>query len=480
MKTLVALLLTTLSLAAEKPNILFIFADDHCFNAVHALGNDRIETPHLDQLVAQGTAFTNTYNMGAWNGAVCIASRTMLINGRTLWHAHQLYDKAKADQIVTNRETWPQILKDAGYQTYFTGKWHTSIQPDQIFDHVRNQRPGMPEDFPEGYYRPTGNGTDPWDPADPKWGGFWEGGKHWSEVVADDGIDYLNQAKDQDAPFFMYLAFNAPHDPRQAPKKFQNLYPYHTIPVPENFLPDYPHLAAMGMYPKKNDKGKPALLRDEALAPLPRPRYSVQANLSEYYAIITHKDHEIGRILQALDDSGKRDNTLIIFTADHGLGVGQHGLLGKQNMYEHSLKPPMILVGPGIPAGQTREQLVYLQDLIPTTLEYANLTPPPHIEFLSMLPHLNHTGESRDAVYGAYLKNRQRMIRSGDHKLILYPTTQTIRLFNLKTDPLEMNDLAKNPATLPLQKELFARLLQLAKEHNDPLALANTYQQLAK
>ena len=170
---------------------------------------------------------------------------------------------------------------------------------------------------------------DPWKPWDKSFEGFWKGGKHWSEIVADDALDFIADADKRENPFFMYIAFNAPHDPRQSPKEYVDRYPLDKVKVPENFLPEYPHNVGMGC-----GRG----LRDEKLAPFPRTHHAVKVNRQEYYAIITHMDTQIGRILDALDKSGKKDNTYIFYGADHGLGVGQHGLMGKQNMYDHSLR----------------------------------------------------------------------------------------------------------------------------------------------
>ena len=257
----------------------------------------------------------STYNMGGWNGAVCVASRTMLNTGRFIWTANDLAKKLKTEKA--NGRLWSEQMRSNGYETFFTGKWHVKIKPTEIFDHVSHVRAGMPKQTPEGYNRPIEGETDKWSPSDPKHGGFWEGGKHWSEVVADDTIEYLDIASKNDKPFFMYIAFNAPHDPRQAPKQFVDMYPSDQVEVPANFLAEYPYKEAMGAGKK---------LRDERLAPFPRTHHSVQVNRQEYYAIITHMDEQIGRILEKLKKTGQADNTYIVFTADHGLSCGHHGL----------------------------------------------------------------------------------------------------------------------------------------------------------
>ena len=331
-----ALFLSSNLFAKDKPNVLFIFADDQCYKTIASLNNDEIQTPHLDRLVSNGTTFTHTYNMGGYHGAVCVASRTMLITGKHIWHAKNSEKNLKKS---LDGKLWPQLMAKAGYDTFFTGKWHVKADANHLFGTARNVRGGMPRQTKEGYNRPLADGTDPWDPSDPKFGGFWAGGKHWSEVVADDAIDYLDLSKKSENPFFMYIAFNAPHDPRQAPEKYVDMYPTNKIKIPKSFLKEHPLKEEIG-----SGKG----LRDEKLAPFPRTKHAVQVNRREYYAIITHMDFQIGRILDHLDKTGQADNTYIFFTADHGLSVGHHGLLGKQNLYDHSVRVPLISTFPCI------------------------------------------------------------------------------------------------------------------------------------
>jgi arylsulfatase A-like enzyme len=448
--------------AAEPHNLLFLFADDQAFETIGALGHTDIETPNLDRLVRSGTTFTHAYNMGGWHGAICVASRTMLNTGRTVWRAREL--EPRLNEEVAAGRFWPQLLATAGYQTFFSGKWHVSVDATKVFQYTRHIRPGMPKDVPAGYQRPMAGQPDPWSPSDPKFGGFWQGGRHWSEVLADDAEAFFKLAAGSEQRFFMYLAFNAPHDPRQSPQEFVERYPLERIRVPENFLPEYSHMEGIGA-------GK--ALRDEKLAPWPRTEHAVKVNRQEYYALITHMDAQIGRILDALQASGQAANTVIIFTADHGLAVGRHGLLGKQNMYEHSLRAPLILAGPGIPAGKRIDTRVYVQDVLPTTLELAGMPVPAHIEFKSLLPLIrDERTDQYDAIYAAYMADRQRAVIAGDFKLIHYPAINVFRLFNLRNDPHELRDLigeAQHAATVARLKQ---RLAEAQHAMGDPLAAA--------
>ncbi|NOX99524.1 MAG: sulfatase-like hydrolase/transferase [Verrucomicrobia bacterium] len=468
-----------LNAADKAPDILFIFADDQAFSTIHALGNDEIETPNLDRLVKNGTTFTRAYNMGSWSGAVCVASRHMLNTGLYVWKAQQAADmlgarkkgKKASNNPYPNFQKkgwmWSQLMAKAGYDTYFTGKWHVKAKADEIFKVSRNIRPGMPNQTPEGYNRPIDGKPDVWSPYDKKFGGFWKGGRHWSEIVADDAEEYLQMAKISGNPFFMYIAFNAAHDPRQAPKEFVDKYPLDKVAVPKNFLPEYPWNEEMNSGRK---------LRDERLAPFPRTEHAIKVNRQEYYALITHMDVQIGRILKALDESGRADNTWIFFTADHGLAIGEHGLMGKQNMFEHSLRVPMMVVGPGVEKGKRIDTRVYLQDVMPTSLELAGAKIPEHVQFQSLLPLLDgKTDGARDAIYGAYLTG-QRAVVAGDYKLILYPRAPKALLFNVKKDPLEMTDIF--PGNKERAKKLFARLLELQQETGDTFDLKAVFPEL--
>jgi len=456
--------------APQKPNILFIFADDQCYDTIGALGNDEVKTPNLDRLATSGVSFRNTYNMGGWNGAVCVASRAMLNTGRMVWRAHAA--ERRYDQLIAKGQTWSQLLKKAGYETYMTGKWHVKMKPERIFDNVVHERPGMPNQTPQGYNRPTEGKLDVWSPYDQSFNGFWKEGKHWSEVLADDAESFLNKAGKNDAPFFMYLAFNAPHDPRQSPKPYVDMYPQESIKIPVSYQPLYPYKDSIGCGPG---------LRDEKLAPFPRSEYAVRVNRQEYYAIISHMDAQIGRILAALEKTGKKDNTYIIFSADHGLACGNHGLIGKQNMYDHSMKPPLIVVGPNVPKNEQREALVYLQDVMATTLDLANVAKPEYVEFNSLLPLIADAKKASayDSIYGCYMQDLQRMIRVKDMKLIVYPHAKRLRLYDLKADPQELDDLSGNPEHWKTIRSLFKELVQLQKSMDDTLELKKFFPEMA-
>ena len=240
--------------------------------------------------------------------------------------------------------------------------------------------------------------------------------------------------------------------------------------MPENYLDQYPY---------KEDIGSGEKLRDEKLGPFPRTHHAVKVHRQEYYAIIEHMDTQIGRILDALERSGQIDNTYIFFTADHGLAVGHHGLFGKQNLYEHSTRVPFIAVGPEIKSEGKINTPIYLQDIMATSLDIADANRPEQVEFQSLMPILNGTQKQSHvkAVYGAYLRV-QRSVTVGNWKLILYPKIAKARLFNIKRDPLEMNDLAGDESKAALVKRLYKRLIKLQKDHDDTLDLKEAFPKL--
>jgi arylsulfatase A-like enzyme len=445
----------------DRPNFLFLFSDDQSYRALGCVGELKVRTPNLDRLAKQGLRFTHCFNQGGWSGAVCIPSRMMLNTGSTLWHCRG----AAQQEIAPGAALWGETLGRAGYNTFMAGKWHLSEAALQrSFQSIGPLTGGFLPSTTNGgaaYYRPApGN---PWTPDDPKWKGHWldVNGRtvHSSVRIADAAIEYLRtNASTSTHPFFMYVAFNAPHDPRQSPKEFLDLYPPKSLKVPPNFLPQHPFRIEVDF------NG-----RDEILASYPRTPDIIQVHLQEYYAIITHLDAQIGRVLNALEASGKAANTIVIFTSDQGLAVGQHGLLGKQNLYDHSLRMPFILAGPGIPKGKRNDALFNMQSLFATTCEMAGVPVPEPVQFPSLVPLI--TGAKKqlnDALYAAFL-DRQRAVRTTRWKLIRTPGENQVQLFDVGKDPWEMRNLAADPKHAKTLASLDAKLRALMMEMKDPM-----------
>ena len=443
---------------AERPNVLVLFTDDQRFDTIHALGQDEIRTPNLDRLAAQGTAFTRAHIMGGHHGAICAPSRAMLMTGRSLFDLHETGDVIPEDHVML-----PAHFAEAGYVTFGTGKWHNNKSAyARAFQHGGNI-------FFGGMHWPRDGGHEaPWlHDFDPE-GAYpnelrWQGEGFSSQLFADAAIEFLNDQKDSDQPFFAYVAFSSPHDPRTAPEPYRQWYTPDDVSLPPNFLAEHPF-----------DNGE-LRVRDEVLRAHPRTPEIAREELAAYYAMISEVDAQVGRLLDALDANGQRDNTLIVFAGDNGLAVGSHGLLGKQNLYEHSVRVPLILAGPGIPQQETRDALVYLFDLFPTLTALADLSTPSTVLGRSLAPVLDDPAAPvREAVFYAY-RDIQRGTRTADNwKLIRYNVDgrSHTQVFNLNEDPYERRNLADDPAYDGQRQRLERLLLQQSEIYHDPLDLA--------
>ena len=424
----------------RAPNILFLLADDQRADTIGAWGNRYIATENLNRLAARGFSFRNAYVFGSNSGAVCVPSRAMLHSGR-YW--------TRAPNDLKGVSTLPERLGEAGYSTFITGKWH-------------NEQEALLRSYQEGrsvYLGGMSNHArfEVQDLTDGQLSDGRETTTFSSELFADEAIGFLSAA-DRDQPFFAYVSFTAPHDPRQPPSKYRNFYYANLPPVPANFLPQHP-------FDNNN-----LILRDEALAAWPRSRSVVQQQLAEYYGMITHLDEQIGRVLAALEESPHAENTLVVFASDHGLALGSHGLLGKQSVYEHSVKAPLIVSGPGIKPGSS-DALVYLHDLVPTLLSAAGLPLPAELDGKALQPlWTGATRRLRDSVFLPF-KDDMRAIRLGQHKLIIYPRLGHRQLFDLSIDPDEMRDLAGTPENVDLVMKLTAKLRDWQTATGDTLPL---------
>jgi arylsulfatase A-like enzyme len=265
----------------------------------------------------------------------------------------------------------------------------------------------------------------------------------------------------------MYQAFGNPHDPRVAAKKYLDQYDPAKFPLPKNFLPIHSF-----------DNGE-LVVRDEQLLPWPRTEADVRRTLHEYYATVTALDAHIGRLIAYLKEAGQLDNTLVIFSADQGIAVGSHGLLGKQNLYDHSMKAPLVFAGPGVPRG-TSDALVHLFDVYPTACDLVGAPVPEKIDGRSVRPVLAGTAKAaRPELMLAY-RDRQRAVRDERWKLIRYPTVNVTQLFDLKTDPDETRDLADDPGHRARVADLMGRLAKLQKQFGDDLPLTVAAPQVAR
>ncbi|TVY10970.1 sulfatase-like hydrolase/transferase [Paenibacillus cremeus] len=455
--------------ANKKPNIVFLIADDHRFDSLGAYGNPDVQTPALDRLAVDGVLFKSIYTMGGQTAALCVPSRASLMTGANVFKA-TVSDREVTLKETENRELWklnpelttlPEALRRDGYRTYGIGKWHNGAESfarsftggASIFFGGMGDHIGLPiHDFdPSGVY--------PAEAAYPS-------KAFSSELFADSAIKIIEgegeKGQEQDEPFFLYLAFTAPHDPRTPPPSFLDLYPPEQIPLPDNFMPEHPF-----------DNGE-LHVRDEQLASLPRKPEEIQQQLAEYYSMITHMDAQIGRIMEALEASGQLDHTIVVYTADHGIALGQHGLLGKQNLYEHSIHIPLLMQGPGLPRGMQVSGLGHQMDIYPTLCELIGTACPDTVEGSSLVPLLeNSFSVVRESVFSAY-KLAQRMVSDGRWKLIRYYRsgevgTDRTQLFDLQGDPWETRSLAEDPETQAQLSQLDKELIRWQLRVQDPI-----------
>ena len=433
---------------ATPPNIVFLISDDHRSDALGAAGNASVHTPVMDALAAQGTLLTHACNMGAMHGAVCMPSRAMIMTSRTLFHLQE-----GGRVIPPGDVTFPELLRGNGYRTHAVGKWHS----DEA-SHLRCFETGSSLFFGGMFQNqwqpavcqrtPAGSGHTPPVTVD----------RHATELFADSAVNFLKEYRD-DKPFMLYVAFTSPHDPRTPPKEYLDRYPPEKIPLPPNFLPEHPF-----------DNGE-VRGRDEELAPFPRTPKIVQRHTADYYGMVTHLDAQIGRILAALDASGRAGNTIVVYTADHGLAVGRHGLFGKQNLYDHSIRVPMILRGPFIPRGKRIDSFCYLLDLYPTFCELLGIDAPGTVEGKSLVPLFDGNREAlRETMFFAY-KSNIRSVRDVRMKLLEYTVkgAHTTQLFDTIADPYETRNLAADKQYADILAQLRTELARWQGAVDDPM-----------
>ena len=440
----VSLALMALPMWAAKPNFLVIVTDDQRPDTIGALGNPRIHTPNLDSLVKNGTTFTNFL----CSNPLCVPSRAEILTGCTGFRNGVL--GMGRERMDPKLKLWPQTMSEAGYHTWYSGKWMNDGSPKTrgyeetggLFSSgggkwKRGQvvlgRKGRPITGYRNWTFKTDSGSVELD----KGVGL---GPLTDRHIADGALEFLKRKTDK--PFFLHVNFTGPHDPLFVPAGYEGKYTGAMMRLPENFKPRHP-------FDHGNFDG-----RDEKLLPWPRTRADVLDELAVYYAVIDNIDKQVGRMLDQLRADDRLKNTYVIFTSDHGLAVGSHGLMGKQNMYDHTIRVPLIISGPGVTKGQRTGAFGYLRDMYPTTCELAKITVPKMVQAKSLRPIL--TGKAKRVhPYGyGYFRDVQRMIQDERWKLVWYPKVKKHQLFDLKADPHELQNLVDDP----LQRKRLSRM----------------------
>ncbi|MEX0775820.1 MAG: sulfatase-like hydrolase/transferase [Phycisphaeraceae bacterium] len=458
---------------AKRPNVIFILSDDQRAGTIHALGNDQIITPNLDKLAAQGLACDNAYIMGGNFQAVCMPSRAMIMTGRSLFHLDLSRGAKHTDngKLGDKYLTLPETLRENGYATFATGKQHNG--PAVVargFTHAQSMLLGGMSHHMGAHVNDFDlTGEYPFSAARPT-------DKYSSEVFTDAAVQFL-KSRPQNQPFFMYVSYTAPHEPLMAPPQYTAMYDPDKIKLPANFMSQ--HLFDTG---PQGDFVRPFLAADDCtpasvLHKQQRPIDPANARrlTAIYYAMITHMDAQIGRLMATLAETGEADNTIVVFAGDNGLGLGQHGGLHKQTVYEHDVRVPLILRGPGIPKGARRESMCYLYDLFPTLCELIGVSAPATVEGKSLVPMMRDArAVHRPTQYFAYI-DTWRGVRDDRYKLIEFAwkpkdggsIQRKTLLFDLQTDPLETEDLSSRPKHAARLKRLGAEMIRWRDELGD-------------
>lgn len=473
---------------AGRPNFLFIIVDDQSpFDLKVYDQKSSLDTPVIDRLAAEGVTVDRAYHMGAWVGAVCSPSRHMVMSGRTVWHVPTRGKRRKGNPNVSDPSLVPPdlaahtlaaVFNRAGYDTMRTCKRGNSYEGANAQFQVRRDAT--------------------------KRGGTDETGSAWH---ADQVLAYLNE-RDENAdedPFLIYLGFSHPHDVRDG--KPELLEKYGAVnhqdraslppanaklpPLPINYLPSHP-------FPD----GQPGLRDEVAVSGVweRRDERTIRNEIGRQFACSENIDIQIERVLDRLEAQGELANTYVIYTSDHGMAIGRHGLQGKQNLYEHTWRVPYIVKGPGLPAGKRVDGNIYLLDTLATLCDFAGITPPVTNEGKSFRSVLEGERETvRDVLYGVYCggtKPGMRAVRQGDWKLIKFDvldgTVRETQLFNLAENPHEFlnahhvatvkgltgaeplpeqRNLAHDPAFAEKREELEALLWAEQQRLHDPYRL---------
>ena len=456
----------------KKPNFLFVLVDDQSpFDFKFYDSTSTLDAPTITQLAKDGLVVDDARHMGAMVGAVCKPSRHMIMSGRTVWSLPSMQGYINPNEPKNLEEnTIGAIFNRAGYSTMRTCK-------------VGNSYPKANKQFTVVKDATKRGGTD-------------ESGSAWH---ADQVLTYLED-RDSTAdenPFFIYFGLSHPHDVRDGTPELLAKYgaTNHTDknslpaanerqpPLPDNYLDGHPfHHGHLELRDEENVSGV-WKNRDEQ---------TVRNEIGREYACSENIDIQLNKVLRKLEAMGELDNTYIIYTSDHGIAVGRHGLMGKQNLYEHTWRVPLIVKGPGIKANQRVKGNIYLTDILPTLCDLADIDIPETVQGKSFKPVLMGEQDSiRDVMYGVYAGGStpgMRTVKKGDWKLIKYDVLEgkvrETQLFNLAENPNEyialhgkssemQNNLAENSKYAAKLAEMENLLLEEMETYGDPFRLWN-------
>jgi arylsulfatase A-like enzyme len=459
---------TTLShTKQDRPNIVFMMADDHTCNTISAYGSRLIQTPNIDRIADQGMKF----NQAMVSNSICSPSRATLLTGK---YSHKNGVRKLRENFNGAQQTFPKLLQKSGYQTAIIGKWHLKSVPTG-FDHFSVM-------IGQGQYNNCKfNEKGPDDKVHSV-----ETKGYVTDVITDKSLTWLKQ-RSPDKPFCLMIHHKAPHGPHDPAPRHRSLFENDTLPEPPTLLDNYEGRAPAAIADSLN--WSRLLLCDR-----PYPQYRkvgmqrtgdrdkdtrmmYQAFMKGYLRLIATLDENVGRVLDYLEESGLSENTIVIYASDNGFFNGEHGFYNKMWMYEPSLKIPLLIRGPDIKAKSESKEFACIMDVAPTLLDYAGCNIPEDMQGQTIRPLLEgRDGALRDVFYYHHYGSAPRGIAPSEiigictrtHKLIYYPKSKvapvTWELFDLIKDPQEMHNLYSNPKykqlQTPLKKKLYAMIVK--------------------
>lgn len=481
----------------NKPNILFIMADDQRADAFGFMGNRDVITPYLDNLASDGVVFENAYHVAP----ICLPSRTSVMTGQYLGTHGSGFDRP-TDYIITEDEfktSYPVLLRSNGYFTGFIGKFGFAVGEGKKVKNknYQDERKYMPAHHFDVWNGFPGQGS--YFPKDGKFNGYenkWKA-SHLTEFMGDQAIDFFRKAKHSGKPFCLSISFKAPHAPFSPAQEFRKSYKGRVIPrMVNDELGYYEKLPEVVKEKSRNARwyfgrtedyyGQKIVYRHDWHI---EEDSIYQEFIKNYYALISGIDHAVGRIRAELKKLGLDKNTVIIYTSDNGFFAGSKQLMGKALLYEESVKAPMIVYDPTISKkeGFRRENgLISHVDIAPTILDIAGIKIPKNYPGDSFMPIVHDEKEIiHEAVYGEnnyddnypissevpptehYQSIRSKFVRTSNYKYIRYHENNPVieHLYKIEEDPLESNNIIDDPGYANIARELRARLNAFEKKH---------------
>ncbi|MFZ0305139.1 MAG: sulfatase [Terracidiphilus sp.] len=469
----------------KRPNILWITGEGVPQAALSCYGSRLIDTPNIDRIAREGLCFTNSF---VTNG-LCAPSRATLLTG-TYNNINAMYGNpdvpaANAGSMVPrfdpSQESFPKILKRDGYQTAMLGKWHLPVNPaDTGFDlFVYKNGAGGPYYDPTGYFGNPALGSTQIEKQ------VHEG--YSTDIFTDLAIKGIEQFKGLGKPFLMMLQYFNDHRPFDPPHKYEHLYDDVRIPEPATFWDDYSHRAGAAKAARMRIEDMPDFNPPSYLTPRQRKQWNYQKFMEHFLGTLRSQDDNIGRLLDYLDKSGLAENTIVVYTCDHGFFLGDHGWFDKRFMYEQPIHVPWIIRAPGMKGrGTVTDEWVIGIDNAPTVLDLCGLPVPKEMQGRSIAPLLrgeSPTPRERALYYHYYEFGPPHWvaphygIRTERYKLIHYYNRNEWELFDLERDPDEMdsqfieNGMRVGPGYEDIANQLVAQLKAIREHYKDDTGL---------